>query len=139
MTGVIALAVLTAIAIWHYAQPDLPRGISHSLVSPDDTVYAAGFRESRFRQVTMGMSAREVQELIGLPLRIEEFSKGKKIREIDAERATSLTPPPVSANADEVVYLYSRPGARYESYYVRTIVFDRDGRVVGIGADFYND
>jgi SmpA / OmlA family len=88
------------------------------------TVYAPSYREDRFAQVRVGMTRREVELLLGRPLR--------------------KAPLPGESWEPDDIWVYSEPpapGCLGDNYWRRWVVFDRgeDGRVVAIVDDYYWD
>ena len=88
------------------------------------TVYAASYREDRFAQVRVGMTRREVESLLGRPLR--------------------KAPMPGETWEPDDIWVYSEPpgpGCLGDNYWRRWVVFDRgkDGRVAAIVNDYYWD
>lgn len=133
----IALVAFVALTATVYRR-DLPWSYRFGIMFPDDTEYPSGFRESGFREIEPGMGLQKVLDLVGPPLRVTYY----QAREFVAERVVG-TKSDVRGEEpdswDEMVLVYSKPGDRYQHYYVRTIVVDRDGVVLRIGSSFYND
>jgi outer membrane protein assembly factor BamE (lipoprotein component of BamABCDE complex) len=103
------------------------------LVLPDQTVYADGFSEERFRKVRPGMSEQEVLSILGRPLEVYENAGGRKYRTSWSAKPSAVNP------VDFRWWSYSKAGRLYDSYHVRAVRFDRDGRVVDVDQTFYND
>jgi hypothetical protein len=142
--GAVMVAVI-AVAVSYYSK-DLPRSNPVLLaLFPNDTNYSPGYRESGFREIVPGMTASEVRDRLGQPLSIREFAQGRFVREFAVTEGGS----PESGGAqleqaqpkepDQLAFIYSEPGRRFDNYYVRTVVVDRTGRVISKGAEFYSD
>ena len=136
--AVVITGVIIGGAVYLYSR-DLPWNLVDVLF-PEDTIYAPRFRESRFREIELGMTQDQVLELIGPPLWIRYFADGRMIRkeEIGHQGATWIPDPP-SIESSEAAYFYSKAGHRYDSYYTRVVIFGRNGSVSEIGSNFYSD
>jgi SmpA / OmlA family len=85
------------------------------------TVYAPGYDESQFRRVRIGMTSKEVESILGDPLRKDSTS---------AQRWGPYEN-----------WIYSEPpphGTIGDNYWRRWVMFD-DGKVVAIVDDYYED
>ncbi|AMV36387.1 hypothetical protein [Planctomyces sp. SH-PL62] len=78
------------------------------------TVYAVGYDEARFRQIVIGMSADDVEELMGPPLRKGRWSSGTE------------------------VWFYTLGCSETSSYWRRWVHLEA-GRVDAIEGDYWND
>lgn len=85
------------------------------LIEKHDTEYAQGYSEEVFRSLDIGSGKALVEQLLGPPLLAKEFSSGR------------------------VYWYYSRHGTRSENYFVRILVFDREGSLVARRSYFYVD
>jgi len=121
---VMAAVALTgaAFAVVRYLIVDnRPEDILKAMVSAIDgdfTLYAKGYSESRFRTVRIGMTTRQVKNLLGAPLNWDT--------------------PETSEASGEGIWCYTRPGKSPGSYWVRHIAF-RNGVVDDINMHFYMD
>jgi hypothetical protein len=88
------------------------------------TVYSAGYDEGRFRQVRVGMTSEEVEELLGPPLKkVPWWQPG-------------VSGQPVWGQPGDVNWLYteSRPG--YSDYWMRNVLM-RDGKVIQVQSAYW--
>lgn len=85
------------------------------LVESHDTQYAPGFREEVFRSLRLGSREAEVRDLLGEPLLSRDFPDGGRY------------------------WYYSRQGDRSPNYFVRALVFDRNGALLARRRYFYVD
>src|SRR4051794_22113378 len=68
-------AVVAAILFWCYAHLE-----AYCFFYPGiDTQYAPGFSESAFSQVTTGMTAQAVRQLLGSPLNVQSWKDGREV------------------------------------------------------------
>jgi hypothetical protein len=82
-------------------------------VLSDTTVYSRGFTEAGFRSIRIGMSRRDLVQVMGEPLAARMCTDG-------------------------LILEYSRSSCDSD-YYIRRVVVDRDGRVVRVEASWYWD
>ena len=87
----------------------------------EDTVYASGYSESRFRSIKHGMSSNQVVELIGAPLRVVQQDENDQSPET------------------EWIYSTSSPTNRTGNFIDRTVVFDARGFVLRKETSLYVD
>jgi outer membrane protein assembly factor BamE (lipoprotein component of BamABCDE complex) len=85
------------------------------LIFAENTKYAPGYDETKFRSISKGVSKANVRTRLGDPLAARTFADG------------------------ETVWYYSEQAAATDNYFVRNVVFDRDGHVVRTFAEFYLD
>lgn len=85
------------------------------LIDKHDTEYAPGYSEEVFRSLDLGTDSATVEELLGPPLLTKEFPE------------------------DKTYWYYSRHGERFDSYFVRILVFDGEGKLVARHSSFYVD
>lgn len=85
------------------------------LIFAENTKYAPGYNEAKFRSISRGVSKANVRARLGDPLATRTFADG------------------------ETVWYYSEQAAATDNYFVRNVAFDRDGRVVRTFAEFYLD
>lgn len=85
------------------------------LITKHDTEYAPGYSEEVYRSLKLGARQEAVEQALGPPLKAKEFPDG-------------LT-----------YWYYSRHGQRFDSYFVRILGFDQDGRLVTRRSYFYVD
>ena len=151
--GLVVLVVLVATVVAMsvtcgvYYSKDLPRSNPVVfVVCPEDTVYAPGFRESRFREVVPGMSVAELRARLGEPLLIKEYdAQGFFIRKFDprdpvgTERRRWPAEEGKTGPPQESAWGYSKPGKRFDSYYVRVVFVDAAGRVLRASGVFSCD
>jgi hypothetical protein len=85
------------------------------------TVYSTGYDESRFRQVRVGMTSEEVEQLLGPPL--------KKV---------PWWQPGVWGQPSDVNWLYTdcRPG--FSNYWMRNVLMG-DGKVIQVQSTYWVD
>jgi hypothetical protein len=60
---------------------DVVFSVISSVVDGQGTVYASGYTESRFRRLNIGMTARQVEDLLGPPLAQGEWLSSRGIME----------------------------------------------------------
>jgi hypothetical protein len=89
-------------------------GTSNSLLLGEDTYYSAGYSDSAFRKVKIGMTKDQVRALLGEPL--SEY-------------------PIVEGGREGWRYSWKRTDTHYRA---RVVIF-KDGRVVKVRAHFYVD
>ena len=81
------------------------------LFYPEDTQYASGYSESAFTSIASGASTASVLSSLGRPLEVRDN-----------------------------VWYYSRPGPRYENFFVRGVALDSGGeRVTAVIRNFYTE
>ncbi len=85
-----------------------------------ETVYAPGYRESRFRKVRIGMTPNEVESILSRPIRKDSTSQ----RWAPCENWIYSEPPP--------------PGTLGDNYWRRWVLFE-DGKVSVVVDDYYED
>lgn len=85
------------------------------LIEEHDTEYAPGYSEQAFRSLKLGAEQHAVEQALGAPLEVKQFSHG------------------------EIYWYYSRHGERSENYFVRILVFDEQKRLLGKRHSFYVD
>lgn len=110
----IASFVLVAVLVAPVAILDGPMGIFGVLLFQPDTEYSNGYSDWKFLKLKQGMSASEVQALLGAPLRVTEFPK-----------------------EHEQVWFYSR--SPHDTHYRCRVVEFRDSVVAKIHTEFYVD
>ena len=111
----ILVGVLVIACTAYVAHVSLLDGIDGTLLSAllgDDTVYAEGYSDAKFRQVVLGSSQEEVFSILGPPLE-------------------------TGVHNGESILRYAR-SAHDSNYHVRVIVL-RDGRVSEKLHEFYVD
>ena len=86
--------------IWHY----------------DATIYAAGYCEGRFRRIHVGMTAEEVESLMGPPLQMWTFSEAQDIE----------------------IWAYTIQGGSMDNYWRRWL-YMQNNRVWAIDSEYYVD
>jgi hypothetical protein len=84
-------------------------------VYDEHTRYAPGFKEETFESLPLGTSEADVRKALGEPLERHVTPDGRR------------------------VLAYSQQATGQDNYWVRTLVFDVDGRLVRRVADFYVD
>ena len=108
----------------------------------DDTVYARGYSDTKFRRVTEGMTPAEVAALLGRPLReVREYEQGASRLEVEIDEdgrvrsgslpASDLRPPSVA------LWSFTRTPSD-SSYRVRVVRF-RNGLVEKTVHEYYLD
>ena len=85
------------------------------LIDKHDTEYAPNYSEEVFRSLELGSDTAAVEQLLGPPLLAKEFPD------------------------DKTYWYYSRHGERFDSYFVRILVFDGEGSLVARRSYFYVD
>jgi hypothetical protein len=112
----VALVALLVVCLGYLADRmflDGLLGTSLGVVLPDDTEYAPGYSDERFRDIEPEMTERNVLDALGRPLDQTITSVG------------------------ETVWRYSR-SRKDSNYHVRSVVL-RYGKVVGTIHEFYVD
>jgi hypothetical protein len=92
------------------------------------TVYSAGFDESRFRQVRVGMTSEQVELLLGPPLKkVPWWQPG-------------VGGQPVWGQPGDVNWLYTECGhvIGYKWYWMRNVLM-RDGKVIEVQSAYLDD
>jgi hypothetical protein len=113
------------------------------IVFAENTRYSPCYTEAEFESINLGMTVEEVERKLGPSLSIDEYSGSQFVR-------TLIFPSTVNSDAGfgesetkqhitKRVLSYSEPGLRFESYYVRNLVFDEHGKVVDKFSGFYAD
>lgn len=85
------------------------------LLDDHDTQYTPAYSEELFNSFIHGTQERFVEQAIGKPFSVKRFDEG------------------------ETFWYYSRPGSEYDSYYVRILIFDDGGSLIGRHRCFYID
>lgn len=85
------------------------------LVYAHDTHYSPGYKEESFQSLKPGTSQGEVRSLLGEPLKKYQLEDG------------------------HWMWHYSQHGPKSKDYFVRTLEFGTDERLLRKGADFYVD
>jgi hypothetical protein len=98
-----------------------------STLDGDFTVYRDGFRESAFRSLRVGMSARQVEAIMGPSLDVGQWLETPQGQPIDPG-AGRLHP----------LWRYTRPGKQMGDYWQREVWF-KDGVVHILESGFYLD
>lgn len=106
--------LLGSLALLHYLLLDGLDGLLFSMVTEESTYYSPGYSSKSFRRVQIGMSQREVRDLLGEPLREYPVDGGRRKG-----------------------WLYSWKRAD-SSYRERVILFE-SGKVVRKYSDYYVD
>jgi hypothetical protein len=121
---------------------------SMELLLPDQTNYARGYTEDKWSQIKIDLSADEVINILGHPLRITENGKdGKyKITYYDGDRkykeCYSHIHPPQEYDPEKITHTwmsYSLPGKWLESYKVRSVKINQERKVAEIKNTYYQD
>ena len=86
----------------------------YNLIEPEETIYTAGYDEQKFESIKTGMTADQVNKLMGEPL--------KRI-DVDGHR---------------VIWLYSKQGPHDTNYKIRN-VWLQENKVVRIDRSFFVD
>jgi outer membrane protein assembly factor BamE (lipoprotein component of BamABCDE complex) len=113
MLAIAALGLTLGLARRFFIE-DWPDQLLLSILCGDGTVYAKGYDESRFRAIRTGMTASQVEKLMGPPL------------------------PRPRWWPDDDVWFYTFFSQQRTSHRMRRVVF-RDGKVVEVINDFYVD
>lgn len=103
------------------------------LLLPDQTVYNHNFSDRLFSRVKVGMTEREVLQVLGPPLEVSEYVGPRVYRSNWAEGASAV------AGVEFRWWAYSKPGKLSDSYHVRAIRFAPDGRVTEVTDRYYAD
>jgi outer membrane protein assembly factor BamE (lipoprotein component of BamABCDE complex) len=85
------------------------------LIYSERTRYAPGFNEKAFQSLKPGTAESEVRRALGEPLLKRTFPDGR------------------------VVFYYSEQATPHDNYLVRNVVFDAQGRLLAVHAEFYVD
>lgn len=93
-------------------------------LDPGDTQYAVGFDERIFFSIPIGAREDEVLRKLGAPLAKKSFSE---------PLMSQSFPVPYT------VWYYSQHGPRSESYFVRALLFDQEGRLARRLRRYYVD
>lgn len=111
------------------------------LLFPNDTIYSDGFTESAFSTLRVDMSRREVEALLGGPLFEAALIDGTVVERRSLESGEVVYRSRTASEEAATGYRleYSRPGPKYDNYYVRAIDIDRNGKVVAVHQSFYSD
>jgi hypothetical protein len=112
IAGAFVLAMVSAVMI-HWYLLDGISGVFWSLCFREDTEYAVGYSDARFREVEIGMTENDVTQLLGAPLETRSLEN------------------------DMESWRYSRSPTD-TSYRIRSVLFER-GRVEAIYHEFYVD
>ena len=112
-------------------------------VLAEDTRYSPGYTEDEFKSIRLGMTIKEVEQRLGPSLSIDEYSENQFVRTLIFPRTVNselgLGKSEAKQQITKRVFSYSEPDQRYESYYVRNLIFDEHGIVVDKFAGFYAD
>lgn len=96
---------------------------SLSIIDGESTVYADGYDESRFRSLRVGMTCRQVEDLMGAALQKGQWYTSGGV---------------AGQGLLEEVWNYTRPDRVPGDYWQRAVYF-QDGQVYRIEAGFYAD
>jgi len=127
-----------------------PQFVFH-LLYPEQTVYADGYTKEKWASIRQGMNREEVIKILGWPLTINECGiKGEEYRVthynkdgfLSEESYYSNVHPPGDYAPEKIEYsqfIYSRAGHWVDSYYVRALKIDKNGKVIEIHSEYYWD
>ena len=119
------LVVAKIVFIDNHPADFLKVGIS-ILDGKHSTIYATGYSESNFRAIRVGMTARRVEKVMGLPL-----DKGRWIIGVPGQPATTNGP-------EDEYWDYTAAGKLRGNYWQRRVFF-RNGVVQSTEAGYYMD
>ncbi|MGW8180678.1 MAG: hypothetical protein ACWGQW_18240, partial [bacterium] len=117
----------------------------------DQTFYAEGYSRDQWTKIHTGMNKEEVIRILGYPLSIREMGeKGETYRTTRYNKdgfmyEESYFPnvhPPSDYDPNKIIYSwfsYSEPGKWLDSYNVRAIKIDKDGKVIKVQSEYYWD
>jgi hypothetical protein len=129
MAAIAVAAIVLALAKSLFID-DRPRDVLAAAISALDgesTVYAGGYSESKFRSLRVGMTARQVEDVMGPPL-----ARG---RWMDSDASRPATP---GEGIPNDIWYYTRAGKAGGNYWRRDVWF-RDGLVHEMDGTFYLD
>jgi hypothetical protein len=108
----------------------------------DDTIYARGYSDTKFRRITTGMTPAEVVALLGRPLReVREYEHraGRLAVEIDEDGRVRSGAPPESDLGPPSAAVWSFTKTPNDSSYRVRVVRFRNGLVERIIHEYYVD
>jgi hypothetical protein len=108
--------VLAAAAAVHFRSLDGLDGLLFGLAFTEDTVYAAGYSDSAFRSVRLGMPESEVHSLLGPPL--ERWAITDSPRGADRGERWSRSPGDTHYRCRVVQFGGGRVVAKHSEFYV---------------------
>lgn len=116
---IVALLVILIMFMLRFGPYESAEDLILATILWDDTAYSAKYSDSKFREITIGDTKRQVLELIGEPL-------------------IKKTYPPDKHNDTQEYWWYSRsPSSNH--YHQRLVVFSSNGVVQQIVREFYVD
>jgi hypothetical protein len=127
---VVAVAILALAGAKTLFIDNRPRDVLFAAISAldgDFTVYAEGYRESGFRSLRVGMTARQVEDVMGPPLSVGRWQ--------EPVPGQPITP---GAGPLNDLWSYTRAGKARGNYWQREVWF-KDGVVYSIEISFYLD
>lgn len=148
---VVALLISTCIFLallvprtWAFLEDRPANNMLVYLMAHEATIYSKVYSERRFARVKHGMRRKEVENLLGPPLRILEASRERIIRSIEYQAgADKLVSPDLVADAgseiSKIIYYYTLPAGATADWHVRIVTFNKDDVVVDVEKDFYVD
>ncbi len=98
-----------------------------SSLAGHSTVYAEGYEESKFRSIGLGMTIRQVEDIMGTPL--------EKGRWFVSDGGGPVTP---GIGVLDDIWHYTQAGKTRGNYWQRQVYF-RDGRVYKLDRTYYVD
>lgn len=110
-----------------------------------DTIYASGYSESKFREISCLTDQKRVKELLGDPLyEILMTHNGDKIRRIVVDTKAQKGPQftelyDKASDIGRVYWVYSESGLSSDNYSLRGVQFDTSGRIIDIVQEEYLD
>jgi hypothetical protein len=129
MVGIAIAGIALAVAKSFFID-NRPRDLLFAAISAlegHSTVYAPGYSESGFRSLRAGMTARQVEEILGPPLVISQW--------FDPPPGRPTVP---GEGTPGVVWSYTRPRKARGNYWLRWVFF-RDGLVHGTETTYWVD